>query len=229
MAKNLILRPQYDIYAQHPVPEGFSGVWDLINEEKADGDSTRIGAYVHDEGNNESNLSSEVGFRSIPFNKKQITQIVLTISHKHQATSSYGSVYIEYTITSAGQKSVWPIESDVVLALAYKTEDFVADETLISAINSHIESTGYLPEIRLKMQTNLYAATNKDNSSECYITQAYITLTYEDGTIGIKKKIGGVAKDATAAYRKLGGSWTEIAEEEAKNVLQNNIITEGKK
>lgn len=227
MAKNLILRPQYDIYAQHPVPEGFSGVWDLINEEKADGDSTRIEAYVHGKGNNESNLSSEVGFRTIHFNKKRITQIILTISFKCQKSMFESSVNIDYTITSAGQKSVWLVASDIVTTLGYITKDFVADETLISAINSHIESTGYLPEIRLKIQTNLYVEENKDSSNEYYITQAYITLTYEDGTIGIRKKNGGAVKAATAAYRKLGGSWVEVTEEETKDILKNNIITEG--
>ncbi len=227
MAKSLILRPQYDISAQHSVPSGFSGVWDLINEEKNDGDSTRIEVFVHGKQNNESELTSEVGFHSIPFNKKNISQIVLTISRKCQK-GIFGTTNIEYAITSVGQKSVWAFKSDIIVTIGYVKEDFIADETLISAINSHVESTGFLPEIRLKIHTNLSVKENKDESNEYYITQAYITLAYKDDTIGVHKKVGGAVKAATAAYRKLGGSWVEITEEEAKDVLRNNIITEGK-
>ena len=60
------------------------------------------------------------------------------------------------------------------------------------------------------------------------LSQFYIEIEYtEILNMGIRKKVGGAVKAATAAYRKTNGSWTEITEEEAKDILKNNIITQG--
>ena len=99
---------------------------------------------------------------------------------------------------------------------------------LLSNTNAFLKKNDKLPELKMILRTVAHGMTNKNNYGCIRVTQAYLEIVYEDITdIGVFKKANGAVKATAVAYRKLGGSWAEITEEEAKDVLKNNIITEG--
>jgi hypothetical protein len=121
----------------------------------------------------------------------------------------------------------------------YNGESFTIDQDwyagsvdaspLVNFINNHIAQKGVTAPLNLIMRVTTYCGgsdPHNDYPPISELSQAIFELECETG-INVYKKDVGVVKAATTAYRKLGGSWAEIPEEEAKDILKNNIITQG--
>jgi hypothetical protein len=104
---------------------------------------------------------------------------------------------------------------------------------LLDRINKDIRQQHQVKDLVLEITTRAETAAPSTQGANpkkrsVSVTQAYIELEYEYILdIGIHRRVGGVVKAATAAYRKVGGTWQEIDEAEAKDILNNNIITQG--
>ena len=68
----------------------------------------------------------------------------------------------------------------------------------------------------------------EDKSQNSYVSQAVFELECEYGdNLDIYDKVNGSYKPAQVAYHKVNGIWTEISEDEAKSILNNNTIRRG--
>lgn len=228
---SLTLRPIADVSVEHEIPEGFSGVYQLINEELADDGETYIRSYVQasDKEKNQ-NRTSVVSLGSCNITEKKIFALRLVLRSRLNTTSSYGKSYVDYSII-VGEESLSGRFSEETNGYENLERNIFASESFIQSLNSIIKANGSLTEIKLRLNTYSYekeSGSYKSYSATASISQAYLEVYYEDIlNIGIHRKVGGVVKAATAAYKKFGGSWVEVTEEEAKGVLKNNIITQG--
>jgi hypothetical protein len=234
----LTLRPCNDIYREHNIPEGFDGAWSLINDLESDNEETCIGDRVESPldftGTLSSSLTTIVGFENP---QKEIKVIQMTIKSSEQL-NAFGNTDVEAVaniktkLTAAGENYGTMRTSDLNSGIwSLKINKLNKDDSIVVAINDYVNKNKTFPEITYSINTDLTVVdknTSKGGTALANLSQACIDILYEDILdIGIHRKVGGVVKAATAAYRKVGGSWAEIPEEEAKDILNNNIITQG--
>lgn len=228
MAGTLTLRPDEDI-------SGGTGTSYLqICETVADDASTRLG------GSSETNSGEGVDFSNIYIfglsnvvkqGKVDITGVKIIqrclLSCKEIAASS------QITLICNGE-SIFSNEVSTDTDGAYISfEEEATAEELVLLKRLVEENANHIPEMQLSVKLYAKADYNDgmatEKTSSVYLTQAYVEISYEDlQGIGIYKKKDGAARLTLEAYRKIGESWVEISEEEAKDVLKNNTITEGK-
>lgn len=236
---SLILRPSADISTEHTIPSGFSGVYQLINEEVADDATTCIGTGTIKAGGDSEeivDLTSVVALISGEFSKKNVVSMKLVSRINIENPSTYGGdVYVSCAIT-VGDDVVEFIPFSTDTADVYETRITEAIEpyaTIVQAINSYIKSNDALPEIKLSINT--YAkSTGGGNGKQgsavsAYVTQAYLELYYEDDLgFNIHRKVNGTWLQVQAAFKKQNGAWVELTEDECKQELNNApILTRG--
>lgn len=234
---SLILRPSADISAEHTIPSGFSGVYQLINEEVADDATTCIGTgTVKGEAENTDtvDLTSTVALIGGAFSKKNAVSMRLVFRVNIENPTTYGEAQVKCAITAGGAVVAFTTAADTAdVYETYITEAIEPYSTIIQDINSYVKSNEVLPEIELSINT--YAESNGSgngktgNPSSAYITQAYLELYYEDDLgFNIHRKVNGTWLQVQAAYKKQSGVWVEITEDECKQELNNApILTRG--
>lgn len=227
---SLILRPNADVSVGHEIMPGFTGVYQLIDEDVADDEGTQIGtrAYISSDNEDKKTQTSIVSLNGGAFSKKKILLMKLVSCHCIEVDESDTGVRL--TVMFGGENASFSSSSDT--GEAYKTNEWfiTASSSITSSINLFVKNNKVLPEIHLQLETTAHAfsSSNKSDDASAYITQAYIEVFYEDILdIGVSKKINGEYKAASTAYKKQSGTWSEIPEDEAKTILKNNTIRRG--
>ena len=244
----MILRPySAAVLSNHKGYPENTALYRWISEEVCDGDETYIYAQApEDSQNNRVEQISEtlVSFEyKVPDKKINIENIKIKYCAKSSKyASSNSAIWFDLTVSSSAEIGTYQTTLES-LTEEYPTEpnEIVIDNDYIKRLNDVLskKSSGSSEKFYFKVSTtNGYNYEQHKGSMEVItnysyvdvrLSQFYIEIEYtEILNMGIRKKVGGVVKAATTAYRKLGGSWVEVAEEEAKDVLKNNIITEGK-
>lgn len=230
MAK-YILRPSKDIIVNHTkYPEDSPSAYGLINEEVPDDFATYIFlAMIADKEETWECLSSFVFSTVLPPSKGRLKKAKIIIKEGLKTPS--GTTIENYRVIAS-------------IKIGSETKDFVIN-TRESDIGEEIQLFTQSADITEFIMKNPYLSSYEvtltqmcdsvEYSEEGYktydtvsrlITTAWIELDFED-SIGVCDKINGTYKAATAAYKKVGGAWSEITEDECKEVLKNNTIRRG--
>jgi hypothetical protein len=216
------LRPSEDISVEHDMrPSGSTSAYLLLNEEVSDEAGTYIKSGVHRSAHTETSSFKFSGV--VPNEEIRITELNF-VANGHRFESDMRN----FCTVTIGEQSV---SKTISFDTAYSS-DYSDVSELVDSLNDYIKANGAgsFPEVIASVTTD--TESQPDDLKQQYpytcFSQLYIEVTYKTVTgLGIYRKSGGAVKAATAAYRKLGGSWVEITEEEAKGVLKNNIITQG--
>lgn len=241
-----MLRPAMDISTGHPLPSGFSGVYQLLSEEIADDDTTRIGCEAvgsETTGSVTSEYTSVVGFVGGVSNKK-IIQIRPVFRYSAYTSEHAGGIansklglsftvgeaaydihHDDITTTNGAANS-----GDTYQTTIYDTEDeyvILPDSDLITTINTYSS----MPQINMSIYTYTYGPYEKTSlkatsgAASLWVTQVYLEVIYEDSLgIGVIKKIDNVWTAAIAAYQKHSGAWGEISEDDCKSILASSLV-----
>ncbi|MBR3806666.1 MAG: hypothetical protein IKJ13_07555 [Clostridia bacterium] len=223
-AGTVILRPSADISLGHPVyPEGMKGYM-AISEEVSDGSATYIGVLDASDSGGGSSIFELTRVETYKINKVISAKLRLDWMVRSNYQEGNSSVaWMEVTIYCE-ENAIYTFRDAV--KNGGKAPDVLLDvPDIASAFNNYLETSGYIPKVSASISSGYEGHGNK-TPVDCALTTLTIILECELG-INVYKKVNGAVKAATATYRKLGGSWAEITEEEAKDVLKNNIITEG--
>ena len=248
-----IYRPIKDIETGHEIPEGFSGVYQLLNEIEPDGDFTCVYSYgpigVTD-GQFEDKKSIIAMDMSFPRNTdlKQL-RLLSQIYLGNNSKKSYGSSKVRFIISAKDEESAEDEECSFTQNLVgttyapYITDAWFEhtyfifegiipyDSSLCTFINDYYKKHGIIPEIQISLNT--YAEGNYDDSmslnksAEQYakISQVYLEAVYEERPgMAIYRNVDGVWARAQTAYKKQNGSWIGISEDECKTTLKNSFI-----
>lgn len=227
----LILRPNADISAEHTIPSGFTGVYQLLNEEVADDGATDIGDSIEAKTDEkvESTLTSVVSLAGGSFSKKNIVLMRPVSRHKIINPTMNGSASIACSVIVGDISNTF---TDNVSTEGYVTNEkwnLLSKSPVVQEVISYAKTNKVLPEIRLSLCTDLSSsgsAIKSGGKASAYITQAYLEIIYEDAlSIGVSHKVGGEWKSVQTAYEKRNGAWVEISEEECKAILQNSLVT----
>lgn len=235
MAQNtLILRPVSDIFriqdqGQHYPDNDDIPAYLLVNEVAADGDATAI-CCQGENGVNGSYTDAEYAFgldlSALP-TKIKITDINIYIVWNRD-TSAYESAEIGAKIFIDGDEGVTCGTFSSQNEVTNYESAIISGALVKETINSYISKNKAIPPLYYSIFIGLSTGHEYKDSVRANVTQTYIELTYEDITdIGVRKKVNGNYTAATAAYQKIGGSWSEITEEDCKNILRNNTIRSG--
>ena len=224
-------KPSADVIVGHEIPDGFSAIYELLNEEVADDDYTEISSKGEDP-------KSSIVLVNLSVEKAKISQIRLNsriyidvnyIGSRITFRIYVGEKYYEieqYADRPMGiNDNVWYIDE------YYSFESVISKNALIiKEINSYYRANGTMPPIYIEIITDgQYYEGNSGSKltipkvSQVYLDVVYLTIT----DIGLFNKVGDAYKAATAAYRKAGGAWSEISEDEAKATIKNNTIRRG--
>ena len=230
----IILRPSGDAGSDHKGYPEDTALYKWINEEKCDDDEGYI-YYSKDLGLTDYGLSKYYLSGAVPAVKIKVTGVRARFAAK--STDSGATSYVHFEVR-VPPDSYYDYATDRRQATDYLTEPetLLFGDDLVERINAYIGENGNnsLTNLMLLIGITAGSYSHGTSSSTSYeydtvrVSQAYLEIDYEEIlNIGVYRKSGGAVKAAMLAYRKKSGSWVEVTEEEAKDVLKNNIITEG--
>ena len=228
-----IFRPSADIAVGHSIPSGFTTVYQLINEEEADDISTQI----FSDGTKSYPDASSTVLVNILMQQVSIKQIKL-VSRIFVGLYAGYSAAVSFRLSVNGAQFNTVQRSSLYRGSAWTTNSYYTFEAVITSssdivkeINSYYKTHKTMPPVEILINTDGEydaegAAGAKQSSAK--VSQVYLDVVYEDITnIGIFDKVGGKQMPSTAAYKKVGGAWSEITEDECKELLKNNTIRRG--
>ena len=230
MAK-YILRPSQDITVNHTkYPEDSSSAYVLINEEVPDDSATYIFlAMIADEEETWKCSSSFVFSTVLPPSKGRLKKAKIIIKEGIR------------TLTGANAENYRVIAS---IKIGSETKDFfintreseIGEEvglfTQSADITDFVIKNPFLSSCEVTLTQRCDSVKEVESGYKTYdqvvrlITTAWIELEFQD-SIGVHEKNNGTYKAATTAYKKIDGAWTEISEDECKEILKNNDIRRG--
>lgn len=229
----VILRPNADISVEHVIKSGFSGVYQLINEEVADDDATKIGDIVEAGTDEKVSLirTSVVSFPEIEFSKKSVVLMKPVSRHliKNPSVRGYGRVGCSVYVGDVSSSSFSDTDDTGDAYVTCEKWSIFPNSSVVAAVNSFVKANKVLPEIQLSLTTTAESegpSGKAGNPGGADITQAYLEIIYEDDVgIGVLHKVGDTWKQAQTAYVKRSGAWVEISEEECKTLLSTSFVT----
>jgi hypothetical protein len=232
----IILRPGADLsFSGRIYPETLKYGYLAINEELADDYST----YIFDKDEPQSEVTpaectlSGNFFITPPIRvKKKIIDGNFCIAYWLNAKNKPVNPSVEAILYINGIQFSLPVL--VYDADAYKGTgiQIISIEKIpsnvLEAINEVVIKNSSVPFISLSLTASIVDDGNSNGKALAMarIDQVYLELFYQND-IGIYDKIDGNYKVATAAYQKHNGIWSEIPEDEAKTILNNNTIRRG--
>lgn len=225
----LNIRPVADVSVEHEIPSGFTGVYQLVDEEVADDDTTCIGCAAEANMDDDVRVSntSVVSFDSIDFSEKRVVAVNIVGRHKIIGNSgSLGNQSVEYSVVFDNNTASY---SDDTISEYMTCDKCVAPPSseIVTAINSTVKNTKIFSGVQLGLRTSAHShgtALKEGSKSAAYITQAYLVVYYEDDVgLGIYKTINGAWTQAQCAYQKQNGVWVEISEEECKSIISTSL------
>lgn len=175
----VILRPSSDISVEHDKSTGSNG-YSLINESTADGDSTYISAKNN--GNSYSTDTSKfVVSGAIPSTAVRITGISVTINARHDGDSANnGYAKVCSKITMANGSGLSQTSSEQNVTTSYANYSFAFSTATLGLANTDVPSLDNLFNIELITKSKPKSTSYKNYSVR--ITQAYVTVTYEESS-----------------------------------------------
>lgn len=219
----IILRPIADYDTGEVVweiyPADLTEKYLAVNEEVCDEDATHITVSAKSDG---SSLFYRWGFLlggNIPDGKIEIVSAVIKAYARKDSGTSAGMGFDvlagDETVTIA-RKSL----PDTYGLMTYESEE------LLAMLNDYIELKGTLPSLTLIADTSMSAGSSKGSAvAALYISQLFMELNYTASFgLNIHRKVNGEWKQAQAAFKKVGGVWTEITEDECRAYMQGNLI-----
>lgn len=232
----IILRPISD-YSRNcgkgdHIPDSDSPAYILVNEEEADNDASYI-FLAGGIGINGSDGDAEYVFNldvpKIP-TKKKIKNILFHLVCMGDGDGN-GSIIpgllinnTQYRGSSVNYRVYYPDEND--MTNEYKMYSSGLSESEIEIINNTFDAV--ITQLCLSVDLSVSVAPEYKREGSLYLTQVYLEIALEDEkNIGVFYKINGTYKAATTAYKKINGAWTEISEDECKEILKNNNIRRG--
>lgn len=239
--KEVRIRPVSDVSVGHDIPEGFTGVYQLLNEIEADDEITEIRS-----GTSGETKTSTVKFTPPLLRPSLIQQIRLYSRIKVEGDSgSYSNVEI---MVIAGSKTM-PIsyfytrQDSTPNINNINPKEYESWETgsyynyfsvktnkdaFVTTLNNYIETYHEFPSFSIKISTTGDYDSNKSTKAESHVSQVYMELVLgKSFGLGIFDKAGGEYKETKLVLRKNNTGWYEIAEDEAKSILNNNTIRRG--
>ena len=226
-----VYRPSADIEVGHAIPNGFSGIYELLDEEVTDDSFTEICEE------DDTSTSSTVLVK-VPIKKAAIQQIRLVsrmcVTEEGDAR---GEVEFYISVNDSGGIPFGTYQSAGYLPTAWVEGEYYTFESVIPSdaevykdIESYYKINKTMPPLEIRIVTTGDSSNGYggDKTGSAHVSQVYLEIVYENITnIGIFDKIQSDHKAATAAYKKVGGTWTEISEDEAKATIKNNTIRRG--
>lgn len=178
----LILRPSRDLSVEHDKSTGSNG-YSLISESTADGDSTYISGK--NSGNSyTSHTSKFVVSGTKPSGAFRITGITATINAKHDgdsANNGYAKVNAKVTMLNGSGLSQQSSEQDVNTSYADRTFTFIP--STLGVANVDLVSLDNLFSLEVITRSKPKSTSYKNYNVR--VTQAYITITYEESSIPV--------------------------------------------
>lgn len=223
----LILRPSGDVQVEHTIPEGFTGIYQLIDDEVADDDATQIG--YHNTGTSLISQTSIVRLPVIQNNKIKVVDGFICTRAKDSGGSDITESYTVEVIAN-DETILTQTSSTMYSTYANYKKDLYSLQTELAHLNSLIKNNDAL-ELQLKINTTTKGYDRSSSGgyktgiveAEVYITQIYLVLHYEN-KLNIYSKNNEAWEQATAAYKKQNGAWISIIEEEAQTILSSKLV-----
>lgn len=236
----LYSRPSSDISVGHGIMDGFSSVYQLLNESTPDGDATYITTTDSDPDDDEpTSQTSIVGLSFTVPRGMRLNQLRIVLNAKLKKPYDLGGT-AKATVTlsfngskaahSAGNRTSSGYPGDYA---GYTTTEGVVkyDAALIEAINSYIgtKNTETVVDLQMSIETtaeDYYNSTKGTYDATPRVSAAWIEAVYEVVPgMNIHRKVNGVWAQAQTAYQKRGGAWVEITEDECKEILAGSFCT----
>lgn len=223
-----ILRPISDI------PENDNPIFLLVNEKVADDSSTEIslrGGIGINGKDQEMDYAFGIDTSQIPSkaNVLNVRLMVRSYAIGDAGCNITGGLYVnDAKVESSTVLNYHRYDQDSELTGEYQSLFLAFTVDDIKVINTYIKNHKSFPP--LDFYIHLYAGTAGEykNPAIIYLTQTFLEITYNDVVnIGIYEKAGGKQIPSTAAYKKVDGTWSEISEDECKEMLKNNNIRRG--
>lgn len=175
----LILRPSSDISIAHTRSGGPNG-YALINESTADADTTYI--YGENSGNSYTKHTSKfVVSGTKPSGAFRITGITATLNARHDGDSGnngYAKVNAQVTMLNGSGRSQQSSEQNVTTG--YTNYTFTFSPSTLGVANVDLVSLDNL--FSLEVITNSKPKSTSYKNYKVRVTQAYITITYEESS-----------------------------------------------
>jgi len=175
----VILRPSHDITLNHDTSSGSNG-YSLVNESTADGDSTYISGK--NSGNSyKAHRSSFSVSGAIPKTAVRVTGISVTINARHDgdsANNGYAKVRAKIAMTNGSGLSQESSEQNVTTSYANYSFSFSTSTLGLDATD--VPSLENLFTVELVTNSKPKSTSYKNYSVR--ITQAYVTVTYEESS-----------------------------------------------
>lgn len=241
----LYLRPIDDVYLQHTIfPDTLTRGCYAINEAVCDNDSTLISLRSSDVASSDNEASCTSRFVMAiekPYKLSKIHSGVIGICPNYHRYNNQGNSYngkdtmkIFIDNTSYGEhvdNCSYRDGEDIPENYTEQRLNLSSDE--IIALEHLAIINEFFPTIELEIETQASFIDNSDKgtgtgTTEHRVSQVYIELDCEyQFSSGVYDKINGTYKAAAAAYKKINGAWSEIPEDECKEILKNNHIRRG--
>lgn len=236
--KETRIKPIADINSEHWIPEGFSGIYQLLSEDEADDDFTEIRS-----GTSGTTLSSTLALGPKP-RSALIQQIRLNsrieIYTEESINAKVELKIIAKNISENNEDAVYTViqKNDSLTVTnnsAWFTDEYYTYENIMLSthefvikLNNYIAKYHKFPMLNIQISTTGAYNSEKDASAEAKVSQVFLDLVLDKNlSLGIYDKVGGEQRPVTTAFKKVNGSWSEIAEDEAKTILKNNTIRRG--
>lgn len=223
-------------------PPGSASLYNLISEEVPDQAATYIKQIANDKKVEKTYIFG-IDTKQIPTKIKTSNVTVSINCYQYREADDakiYPLIYINdvpYTgVVKTGLNGVilgeveyiTPYREDYDGYPDFGTSVFFLNDSAIEAINEFINKNKKFPDIKISFRIVMEKPTTDGKENEVRLSWTQITIFYEDkNNIGIFDKVNGLYKAATVAYKKNGGTWTEISENECKEILKNNTIRRG--
>lgn len=240
-----IYRPVADISAGHEIPNGFSGVYQLLNEAVPDDDASYISSFDEARDTDEPESPTEktskvdIGF-SLP-RRTNLIQLRPVVRALLKGTkSAFVDVDSAQTIitVSVGDAS----ESFIAEFFDHTNQSFIDnavyntfegafdyDSPVVEAINSYYSRYNEAPLVEVSVYTRASGSEKsgykEGYSADCRVTQVYLEAVYEEKQgMNMYRHNGSTWKQVQVTYQKQNGVWVEITEHECKSILSNASV-----
>lgn len=223
-------------------PSGVASLYNLISEEEPDESATYIRQFSKNKRVERTYIFG-LDTKQIPTKIKTSNAIVSINCYQYREADDakiYPLVYVNDVpykgVVKVGLNGailgeveyLTPYREDYYGSPDFGTSIFFLSDSAIGAINEFINKNKKFPDIKISFKIVMEKPTTDGKENEVRLSWTQMPVFYEDkNNIGIFDKFGGSYKAATVAYKKTGGTWTEILENECKEILKNNTIRRG--
>lgn len=229
----LIIRPRMDgITVKHSAYGGSTRLYDKINEEVSDGDSTYVYETISSSSAGSQLVSfvmlvpSSVGSAFLPKNFKRFTSFKVYFKARI-STSTYSNLSIRQAGISIGINDTGYSNNKQLFTLSNSYNEYSFDATAaLDSLNNAI-ANGNFKSIAAGLITygSLSNSAKSSTTVQIRITHMYIVLEYDENEseertklwINVKSNIVSVKK----LYKKISGHYEEY---DPRNLNQPNVV-----